>query len=126
MPPPRSRGALESGALTRARLRSTFTSRCQVLTFTSQCHVHPSLTGILTLVRHLNLMTEEYSNIREILGKFIGRTIIDITQHDKEEWDNDGLCYVQLMLDDGNYLRFPIGDEGFHYSEDDPSESTDS
>jgi hypothetical protein len=59
---------------------------------------------------------EIYSNIRKILGNAIGRTVIDITQHDADEFAEDQRCYIMLMFDDGNYLKFIIGDEGFCHS----------
>jgi len=61
-------------------------------------------------------MEDVYSNIRDILPGVIGKRIIDITQHDQEEFATDGLCYVMLMLDDGSYLKFFIGDDGFSHN----------
>jgi hypothetical protein len=54
-----------------------------------------------------------YSNIRDILGRLIGLRVVDITQHDEEEFKEDGACFIMLMFEDGSYLRFPIGDDGF-------------
>lgn len=52
-------------------------------------------------------MTEEsYANIRDILGHLIGRTVVDITQHDKEDFVAGDDAYVELMFDDGNTLKF--------------------
>lgn len=56
-----------------------------------------------------------YSNIREIIGELIGKRLIDITQHDKDEWEATREWYVMLMFEDGSYLQFPIGDAGFHH-----------
>lgn len=56
---------------------------------------------------------EVYSNIRQILGHAIGQTIVDITQHDRDEFDEDGYSYVMLMLSHGGYIKFFIEDSGF-------------
>lgn len=61
---------------------------------------------------------ELYSNIRQLLGKFIGKRIADITQHDPEEWAEDQKAYVMLMFEDGGYIQFFIGDDGFCTDED--------
>ena len=57
-----------------------------------------------------------YTNIRDILGPLIGRRLVDITQHSKEEFRDDQTSYVMLMFDDGSYLRFTIGDAGFDHN----------
>lgn len=60
----------------------------------------------------------EYVNIRELLGQFIGRTVVDITQHDEEEFQDDGSSYVALHFDNGATLTFDItADGGFHVEE---------
>lgn len=56
-----------------------------------------------------------YSNIREIIGDVIGRTVMDVTQHDEDQFNEEG-SFVQLHFDDGSYLKFPIGDDGFHHN----------
>ncbi len=61
-------------------------------------------------------MSEPYANIRSILGNAIGKTIVDITQHDADEFAADGRCYIVLMFDTGDYLKFYVGDDGFHHS----------
>lgn len=58
----------------------------------------------------------DYSNIRDILSGVIGRTVVDITQHDEDEYLETQEAYVMLMFDDGSFLKFPIGDEGFHHN----------
>lgn len=64
-------------------------------------------------------MTEgAYSNIRDILRPYMGARIIDITQHDENEFNEaktegrEG-SYVMLMFDNGGYIKFPITDDGF-------------
>lgn len=61
-------------------------------------------------------MSEPYSNIRSILGYLIGRTITDITQHDKDEREETEVAYVMMMFDDGSWIKLPIGDDGFDHS----------
>lgn len=53
------------------------------------------------------------TTVRDILGHLKGRTIIEIVQHDPDDFERSGECYVEILLDDGSYVRFPIGDEGF-------------
>lgn len=69
-------------------------------------------------------MSAHYSNIREFLGHFIGQKLVDITQHDKEEWDNGQEAYVCLMFDSGHTMTFPITDLGFDHTCDDEAAQT--
>jgi hypothetical protein len=68
-------------------------------------------------------MEETYANIRDILGHLVGKRIVDITQHDKEDFEADGRSFVCLMFDDGNTATFYVGEEGFSHSEDSEGES---
>lgn len=61
---------------------------------------------------------EVYSNIREILGRFIGQKLLDITQHDEEEFAETKQSYVCLMFEKGDTITFPIGEEGFDHTMD--------
>lgn len=61
-------------------------------------------------------MSEEYSNIRAIIGYLIGQRVVDITQHDAEEYLETKQSYIQILFEDGNYLKFFVGDEGFIHS----------
>ena len=47
-----------------------------------------------------------YANIRILLGTLIGQKLIDITQHDREEWEEDQESYVHLMFEDGSSVKF--------------------
>lgn len=60
---------------------------------------------------------DPYVNIRELLGHLVGKRIVEITQQDEEEYEETGQSYVHIILDDGNWVKFIIGD-GFSYSED--------
>lgn len=60
----------------------------------------------------------DYSNIRECIGHFIGRTIEDITQHDADEFEETRRSYVQFLLSGGDHITFYIGPDGFSHSED--------
>lgn len=58
----------------------------------------------------------QFGNIREVLGVLIGRTVVDITQHDPEEFDEDGNVYIQFHFDNGDYVKIYVGSEGFSHS----------
>ncbi|MCI0725032.1 MAG: hypothetical protein L0338_39620 [Acidobacteria bacterium] len=52
---------------------------------------------------------ENYVTIREVLGDLIGQKVIDITQHDEEDWDPEiGIGFVYLQFDSGDCLRFAL------------------
>jgi hypothetical protein len=59
---------------------------------------------------------ETYSNIRQILGELIGSRVVDITQHDAQEWAETKKSYFMLMFDNGCYLKCFIGDDGFEHN----------
>lgn len=65
-----------------------------------------------------SLCPPDYSNIRECIGHFIGRTIEDITQHDRDEFEESRRTYIQFLLSGGDYIKFFIGPDGFQYSTD--------
>ncbi len=58
-----------------------------------------------------------YSNIRQILGWAVGQKIVDITQHDADEFQEDRRCYVMLMLENGGHIKFFVGDDGFIHND---------
>lgn len=58
----------------------------------------------------------DYTNIRKILGSLIGRTLVDITQHDQEEFAENQQSFIQFHFDNGEYVKIPIGDDGFHHN----------
>lgn len=70
-------------------------------------------------------MASSFANIREIIGHFIGRTIVEITQHDRDEWDEYGEAYVQLHFQDGSHLKFWTEERGFSFYEPDEAEDDD-
>jgi hypothetical protein len=51
-------------------------------------------------------MSEDYANIREQVGMFVGDKIVDITQHDEDHFKATGQSFVDLMFESGNVLRF--------------------
>jgi hypothetical protein len=59
---------------------------------------------------------EPYATIREVLGSLIGRRVVDITQHDRDEWEAGEEAYVMLMFDDGSYVKFPVTELGFDHN----------
>lgn len=69
-------------------------------------------------------MSDTYVNIRDMLGSFIGKRVVDITQHDEEEWRETRRSYVLLHFEDGSEMKFYIMDDtyGFVYNEEGPLE----
>ena len=61
---------------------------------------------------------DSYSTIRDpgLLGPFIGRRVVDITQQDADEFAEHG-SYVCLHFDNGGTVTFPIGERGFEFEE---------
>ena len=54
------------------------------------------------------MIEKNYANIREILAPCLGQTIVDITQHDAEDFDKDpNEGFVALHLANGHTLKFP-------------------
>ena len=60
---------------------------------------------------------ELYATARVILGRFIGKKLLDVSQHDADEYKEEGAAYVYLLFEDGLSLKFPIDDEGFDWSQ---------
>jgi hypothetical protein len=60
---------------------------------------------------------EPYVNIRheDLMGPCIGCTVIDVTQHDADEFAERG-SFVALHFSNGMTARFPISDVGFNIS----------
>lgn len=58
-----------------------------------------------------------YVNIRDddLLGPCIGATVVDVTQHDKDEYADRG-SFVALHFSNGMTVQFPIGEDGFETS----------
>ena len=56
-----------------------------------------------------------YASIRDpdLLGPFIGRRVVEITQQDEEEFLETRRSYVCLHFDNGATLTFPITADGF-------------
>lgn len=59
-------------------------------------------------------MSAEYTagSIRDfyVLGQFIGKRIVDITESDPDEASR----FVMLMFEDGSAVVFPTTDDGMH------------
>lgn len=58
---------------------------------------------------------DTYANIRhpDLLGSLIGQRIIDVTQHDRDEWVENRKAYVTLHCESGLTVTFWIGEDGF-------------
>lgn len=61
-------------------------------------------------------MSDGGNNIRYFIGDIIGKKVIDITQHDKEEFLETGVSYVMIMFEDGLYVKFPVNELGFAHN----------
>lgn len=63
-----------------------------------------------------------YSNVRDpdLLGPLIGQRVIEITQHDKEEFVENHESRIYLHFENGLTLSFPIGDDGFNINDPRP------
>ncbi len=50
---------------------------------------------------------ELYSpSIRHFLGHMIGKRIVDVTQEDRADRRESGESFIQIMLEDGSYVKF--------------------
>ena len=58
---------------------------------------------------------ETFANIRDFLGFLLGQQLVDITQHDREEWVESREAYVCLHFANGGTITIPITKEGFDY-----------
>lgn len=43
----------------------------------------------------------------ELLGPFIGKVVIDITEHTETDQDKKNETYIQITFDDDTWVRFP-------------------
>lgn len=73
-------------------------------------------------------MDEDYSNIRKILGHLIGQRLLEITQHEKQEFLEGKDSFVELMFENGDTLKFFVADEsayksGFPFCYSDPDKT---
>lgn len=53
---------------------------------------------------------DTYANIRELLGSFVGKRLEDVTQHDRDDWEQDGRTFVTLMFEGGDTITFNTGE----------------
>ena len=44
-------------------------------------------------------------NIRDVIGGVIGKTVVEVTQMDPEEWQDGEDPYIMLMFSDGGTLK---------------------
>lgn len=56
-----------------------------------------------------------FSTVRHYLGHLIGRRIIDLTQHDEDDWIETGKGFVMLLLEGGQWLKL-VQPEAIQYS----------
>lgn len=57
---------------------------------------------------------KDYTSVRDpnVLGPIIGARVVDVTQHDQEDFQEDG-SRVFLHFDNGYTVTFRIGEDGF-------------
>lgn len=71
-----------------------------------------------------------YSTIRDsdLLGPIIGQRCVEVTQHDAEEFEENGESRIYLHFENGMTVSFPIEDAGFTINDpnrkDDDDDST--
>lgn len=60
-------------------------------------------------------MADRPLNVRDsdVLGQIIGRRVVDVTQHDEDEFQETKRAFVAIHFDNGMTVEIPIGDEGF-------------
>lgn len=53
---------------------------------------------------------DRYASVRDpgILGRMIGATVVDITQHDQDEFEEDGESFVAFHFSNGYTVTFPF------------------
>ena len=56
---------------------------------------------------------EPYANIRtdSLLGPILGQRVVDVTQHDEEEYQEDGEGVVYVHFENGYTLRVVLSEE---------------
>jgi hypothetical protein len=56
---------------------------------------------------------DAYAQIRTLLKEFIGERLVEVTQHDAEDFVPGGQSDVYLHFGNGQTLHFLIDDKGF-------------
>lgn len=56
-------------------------------------------------------MEEGYATVRELLGCILGRTVVEVTQHDEDEFMETGQAYISMHFDNGTVVTFPVGED---------------
>jgi hypothetical protein len=52
----------------------------------------------------------DYATVRDIFREFIGQTVVDITQHDQDEWEETGEGYILLMFGNGATIKITVAE----------------
>ena len=50
-------------------------------------------------------MSDVVENIRDVFGCLIGQRVVDVLQHDRDEWLEDGHMFIELCFEGGDRLR---------------------
>jgi hypothetical protein len=70
-------------------------------------------------------MAEPYATIREVLCAFIGETLVEVTQQDREDFLPGAPAEVFLHFGNGQTLHFWVGEDGFDILDSDDEEPSD-
>lgn len=62
-----------------------------------------------------------YATVREILKDFVGHTLVDITQHDREDFARDGKAFVMLHFSNNRAIYVGLDGKPIAYDEDEPT-----
>lgn len=63
----------------------------------------------------------EYATVRLLLGSFIGSTLIDISQHDYEDFERDGKGFVMLHFSNNRAIYIGLDGKPMAYDSDEPT-----
>lgn len=55
----------------------------------------------------------------ELLGPFLGKVVVDITEHLETDPTKKNNTYVMLLFDDDTWIKFPQYDERYWYNNGD-------
>lgn len=50
----------------------------------------------------------DYITVRDQLQEFIGQRLVEVTQHDEEEYRETGEAYIMLMFENGAVMQITL------------------
>ncbi len=54
----------------------------------------------------------------ELLGPFIGKVVVDITEHVEMDQSKNNETFIQITFDDDSWVRFPRYEKNLWFSRD--------